>query len=77
MEKQPPMTRMINMKGKRGSEAKRSNNQSERLELTNPTSIRLVHACPPQIALLEEDARTNVRRHGTAEVGIVRDRQGL
>jgi len=51
---------------------------SERcLELANPASVRLVHARPFQITLLEEDARTNVGRHGTAEVGIVRKRQGL
>lgn len=45
--------------------------------MTDPTSVRLVQARPSQITLLEEDARTNVRRYCAAEIGIVRDRQGL
>jgi len=63
------MVRMVNTKGQTG--------QRGCLELTNPTPIRLVHARPSQITLLEEDTRTKVRGHNTAEVGIVRNRQGL
>ena len=51
--------------------------QSGYLELTNTTSVRLVHARPSQITLLEGGARTKVRRHGAAEIGVVRNRQRL
>jgi hypothetical protein len=54
-----------------GPEARISCGQIECLELTNPTPVRLVDARPSQITLLQKDARTNVRRHGTAEVGVV------
>ena len=47
------------------------------LELTNPTPVRLVHTRPSQITLLEGGARTKVRWHCAAEIGVVRDRQGL
>jgi len=72
------MVRMVSMKG--GTQARSamiSRSQSGCLELTNPTPVRLVYARPSQITLLQEDARTNVRGHDTAEVGIVRNGQRL
>jgi len=69
------MARMINIR--EYTWARREDSQSGCLELTNPTSVRLIHTRPFQTTLLEEDARTNIRRHGTSEVGIVRKRQGL
>ena len=63
--------------GAHGSEARISKSQFGGLELTDTTSVRLVYTRPFQITLLEEEARTKVRRHGATEVGIVRNRQGL
>ena len=54
-----------------------SKSQSGCLELTDTASVRPIYARPSQIALLEEDARTKVRRHGAAKAGVVRNRQGL
>jgi hypothetical protein len=54
-----------------------SENQRRQLELTNPTSVCLVHTRFSQVTFLEGCARTKGRRHGAAEVGIVRHRQGL
>ena len=51
-------------------------NQNRRLELANPTSVRLVHTGFSQVTFLEGGARTKGRRHGAAEVGIVRHCQG-
>jgi hypothetical protein len=73
----PPMARMTSMKGIHGPEARTSKRLSGCLELANPASVRLVHARPGKVALLEEDARTKVRGHGAVEVGIIRDRQRL
>jgi len=72
---QPSMARMINLR--EDTWARSEDSESGCLELTNPTSIRLVHTRRFQVTLLEEDTRTDVRRHGTTEVGIVRKRQGL
>jgi len=69
------MARMINIR--EDIWARSEDSQSGCLKLTNPTSVRLVHTRPFQITLLEEDARTKVRRHGTTEAGIVRKGQGL
>ena len=45
--------------------------QDKCLELANSASVGLVHIRPSQIALLEGGARTNTRRHGATEVGVV------
>ena len=63
--------------GKRTRSENVSKSQSGCLELTDTASVRPIHARPSQIALLEEDARTKVRRHGAAKAGVVRNRQGL
>ena len=63
------MAKIISIKG--------GTNKSGCLELTNPTSVRLVDARLSQITLLEGGARTNARRHGAAEVGVVRNGQRL
>lgn len=65
------------MKGERKPEARMSKSQSGCLELADATTTCPVYARPSQITFLEEDARTKVRRHDAAEVGIVRNRQGL